>query len=216
MPPLTFVSPELEAYATTRSSPEPPHLAALAERTRAEVGPRALMMVGPLEGAFLAMLVATTGARRVLEIGCFTGYSALWMAGALPPDGRITTCEVDERHAAIAREAFASHPDGQRIDLRFGPASDTIATLDGPFDLVFIDADKSSYDAYYEAVLPTLSAGGLVVIDNVLWRGEVLAASSDDADTAALIALNDKIAGDARVAAVMLPLRDGITLVRKV
>lgn len=216
MPPLTFVSPELEEYATSRSSPEPPHLAALAARTHAEIGARALMMVGPLEGALLAMLVATTGARNVLEIGCFTGYSALWMAGALPDGGRITTCEIDERHASIARDAFASHPDGERIDLRVGPALETIDSLPGPFDLVFIDADKSSYDAYVEAVLPKLSPGGLVVIDNVLWRGTVLEGSSDDADTAALIALNDKLARDPRVAVVMLPLRDGITLVRKV
>ena len=212
---LTFVSPELEEYATAHSSPEPPHLAALAERTRTELGGRSLMMVGHLEGALLAALAASTGARSVLEIGTFTGYSALWMASALPPDGRIVTCEVDERHAAIARDAFAGHADGKKIDLRLGPALDTIASLDGPFDLVFVDADKSSYDAYYEAVLPKLSPRGLIALDNVLWRGEVLAASSDDADTAALIALNDKIRDDRRVVAVMLPVRDGITLVRR-
>jgi caffeoyl-CoA O-methyltransferase len=137
------------------------------------------------------------------------------MASALPPGGRITTCDVNETHAAIAREAFASHPDGQKIELRMGPAADTIATLDGPFDLVFIDADKSSYDVYFEAVLPKLSERGVILIDNVLWRGEVLAGSSDDADTAALIALNDKLRDDPRVVVAMLPIRDGITIVRR-
>jgi len=173
------------------------------------------MMVGHLEGALLAQLVALTGARRVLEIGTFTGYSALWMASALPDDGSIVTCDISEEHVAIAREAFAAHPDGAKIDSRLGPAIDTIATLDGPFDLVFIDADKSSYDAYYEAVLPKLSPTGVIVVDNVLWRGEVLKGQSADRDTAALIAFNDKVRDDARVVAVMLPIRDGITLVRR-
>jgi caffeoyl-CoA O-methyltransferase len=211
-----IVDPAVDQYATEHADPEPPHLAALAERTRSELGPRSGMMVGRQEGALLAMLVAITGASQVLEIGTFTGYSALWMAEALPAGGRIVTCDVSERHAAIARESFASSPHPEKIDFRFGPAIDTIATLDGPFDLVFIDADKSSYAAYYEAVLPKLRDRGFLVIDNVLWRGEVLASSSDDADTAALIALNDMIRDDPRVRRVLLPVRDGITLVRKV
>src|SRR3954447_6438777 len=164
------------------------------------------MMVGRQEGAFLSAMVAITGATQILEIGTFTGYSALWMAEALPSDGRIVTCDVSETHAAIARAAFASSPHPEKIDFRFGPAIDTIATLDGPFDLVFIDADKSSYAAYYEATLPKLSERGFMLIDNVLWRGEVLAASSDDADTAALIALNDMIRDDPRVKKVLLPI----------
>jgi caffeoyl-CoA O-methyltransferase len=210
-----IVDPVIDQYATEHADPEPPHLAALAQRTREELGPRAGMMVGRQEGALLSMLVAITGARRVLEIGTFTGYSALWMAGALPPDGRIVTCDVSERHAEIARAAFAASEHADKIDFRFGPAIDTIATLDGPFDLVFIDADKSSYAAYYEACLPKLSERGFLVIDNVLWRGEVLASSSDDADTAALIALNDMIRDDPRVRRVLLPVRDGVTLVRR-
>jgi caffeoyl-CoA O-methyltransferase len=215
VPPLTFVSPELEQYATDRSTAEPPHLAALAERTRTALANRSMMMVGHLEGALLAQLVALTGARRVLEIGTFTGYSALWMASALPEDGSIVTCDISEEHVAIARDAFAAHADGAKIDSRLGPAIDTIAGLDGPFDLVFIDADKSSYDAYYEAVLPKLAPTGVIVVDNVLWRGEVLKGSSDDRDTAALIAFNDKVRDDTRVVAVMLPIRDGITLIRR-
>lgn len=210
-----FVPPDIEAYATAHSVAEPPHLAALAARTREALGPRSGMMVGHLEGALLAQLVAITGARRVLEIGTFTGYSALWMASALPASGTIVTCDVSEEHLAIARDAFAAHPDGAKIDSRLGPALATIAQLDGPFDLVFVDADKSSYDAYFEAVLPKLAAGGVIVVDNVLWRGQVLAGSSDDADTAALIAFNDKVRDDPRVVAVLLPLRDGVTVIRR-
>ncbi|MEA3019088.1 MAG: caffeoyl-CoA O-methyltransferase [Actinomycetota bacterium] len=210
-----ITDPAIDQYATEHSSAEPPHLAALAARTREELGPWSGMMVGRLEGAFLANIVAITGATRILEIGTFTGYSSLWMASALPDTGRIVTCDVSEKHVAIARDAFASHPDGAKIELRFGPAGDTLATLDGPFDLVFIDADKPGYDAYYEAVLPKLSQRGVILIDNVLWGGEVLADRSDDPDTAALIALNDKIRDDTRVVATMLPIRDGITMVVK-
>jgi caffeoyl-CoA O-methyltransferase len=198
---LTFVSPELEQYATDRSSAEPAHLAALAERTRTELANRSMMMVGHLEG-------------RILEIGTFTGYSALWMASALPADGSIVTCDISDEHVAIARDAFAAHPDGEKIESRLGPAIDTIATLDGPFDLVFIDADKTGYDAYFEAVLPKLADRGVILIDNVLWGGRVVT-GADDADTKALQALNDKLAADRRVVAVMLPIRDGITVVRR-
>ena len=209
-----ITDPAIEAYCTEHTTAETAHLSFVAAETR-RLSQASGMMVGPLEGAFLAALVAAVGARAVLEIGTFTGYSALWMATALPDGGRIVTCEVDGTHAAIAREAFASSPHADLIDLRFGPAIDTIASLGGPFDLVFVDADKSSYDAYFEAVLPKLAPSGLIVLDNVLWRGQVLAESSDDADTAALIALNDKLSRDDRVRAVMLPLRDGITLVRR-
>jgi caffeoyl-CoA O-methyltransferase len=210
-----IVDPDVDRYASEHADPEPAHLAALAARTRDELGLRAGMMVGRQEGALLAMLVAITGARRILEIGTFTGYSALWMAGALPADGRIVTCDVSETHAAIARDAFAASEHADKIDLRIGPALDTVAGLDGPFDLVFIDADKSSYAAYYEATLPLLSERGFLVVDNVLWRGEVLAASSEDADTAALIAFNDMVRDDPRVRRVLLPVRDGITIVRR-
>jgi caffeoyl-CoA O-methyltransferase len=171
------------------------------------------MMVGPLEGALLAQLVRLTGASSILEIGTFTGYSSLWMAGALPAGGRIITCDVSAEHVAIARDAIEASGCRDRIDVRLGPAIETIASLSGPFDLVFIDADKSGYDAYYEAVLPKLSPRGVILVDNVLWRGEVLRGASDDADTAALIAFNDKVRDDARVSAVMLPIRDGITMI---
>ena len=202
-----------EAYAESHSSPEPELLARVAAATR-ERSDRAQMMVGHPQGAFLATLVATTGARHVLEIGTFTGYSALAMAAALPPDGRITTCDVSEEHVAIAREHVDASPYADRIDIRLGPALDTIAHLDGPFDLVFIDADKSGYDAYYEAVLPKLADGGLIVVDNVLWRGQVLTDEAQDADSVALRAFNAKVAADERVHAVLLTVRDGMTLIR--
>jgi caffeoyl-CoA O-methyltransferase len=209
-----IVDEAAERYAEAHSSPEAPLLAQVAAATR-ERTDRAQMMVGHLEGSFLATLVALTGARHVLEVGTFTGYSALAMAAALPPGGRITTCEVSEEHAAIAGEHVAASPHADRIEIRLGPAADTIAALDGPFDLVFIDADKSGYDAYYEAVLPKLADDGLIVVDNVLWFGRVLTEEARDDDSVALRAFNDKVAADERVHAVMLTVRDGMTLVRK-
>jgi caffeoyl-CoA O-methyltransferase len=215
MAPLTFVSPEIEQYATEHSDAEPRHLAEVATRTQAELSARSMMMVGPLEGAVLAMFVRVSGAKRILEIGTFTGYSALWMADALPDDGSIITCDLSETHASIARDAFAASPHAAKIDFRFGPAIDTIATLDGPFDLVFIDADKTSYAAYYDATLPLLSDTGVILVDNVLWSGRVVDGSSDDPDTAALVAFNDMVAADARVNKVLLPIRDGITVITR-
>jgi caffeoyl-CoA O-methyltransferase len=211
-----ITDPDVEAYAQAHSTPERPSLQQVAATTAELLGRRAGMMVGPLEGGFLAALVARSGARSVLEIGTFTGYSALSMAAALPPGGRIVTCEVSEEHAALARRHFATHDAIGRIQLRVGPALDTLATLPGPFDLVFVDADKTGYDAYLEAVVPKLAPNGLIAFDNVLWGGRVLPeVEADDADTLALRALNDKLAGDPRFVTVMLPVRDGVTLVRR-
>jgi caffeoyl-CoA O-methyltransferase len=209
-----IADPELEAYAIAHGSREPEHLAAVARTTR-EFSSVHRMMVGALEGGLLAMLVAITGARRVLEVGTFTGYSALAMAEALPPDGRIITCEIDPDHAAQARANFEASQHGSRIELRVGPALDTINSLEGPFDLVFIDADKPGYAAYYEAVLPRLAPNGAIAVDNTLWSGRVLDAASDDPDTVAIRAFNDKVAGDPRVRSVMLTVRDGLTLIRR-
>jgi caffeoyl-CoA O-methyltransferase len=211
---VNITDPDIEAYAVAHTPAEPPWFAEVASRTRA-ASPWAGMMVGTLEGRFLRMLVALVRPRLVLEIGTFTGYSSLSMAEALPPDGRIVTCDVSEEHAALAREHFALSPYGGRIDVRVGPALDTIAGLDGPFGLVFIDADKSNYGAYLDAVLPKLSDDGLVVVDNVLWRGQVLDASVDDDDTAAIRAFNDRVVRDESLDAVMLPVRDGVTLIRR-
>jgi len=173
------------------------------------------MMVGVLEGRFLEFLVFMTGARRVLEIGTFTGYSALSMAAALPPDGRVVTCDIDPVTNAIARRHVLSSPFADRIDLRLGPALDTIAALDGPFDLVFVDADKESYLAYYEAVLPKLADRGVIVVDNVLWSGRVLDPSDQTADTRAIRAFNEAVVADPRVVCVMTTVRDGVTLIRR-
>jgi caffeoyl-CoA O-methyltransferase len=173
-----------------------------------------VMLSGVLEGGLLAMLVHATAARHVLEIGTFSGYSALAMAAALPAGGRITTCELDERHAAAARRHFAAGEAGRLIDLRVGPAAETIAGLPGPFDLVFIDADKSSYVAYYEAVLPKLSPQGLIVVDNTLWGGAVADPADESETTTTIRAFNDHVAADPRTLQVVLPVGDGMTLIR--
>jgi caffeoyl-CoA O-methyltransferase len=204
----------IEAYATEHSSPEPPLLRELAEATR-DFSQAHGMMVGRLEGRFLKMLVAISGARRILELGTFTGYSALSMAEALPPDGRIITCEVDERHAEMARSFIDRSSYGGMIEIRLGPALETLGTLEGPFDFAFVDARKQEYPAYYEAIVPLLRQGGLMAIDNVLWDGAVLNESDRSADTLAVRALNDRVAGDARVECVLVPIRDGVMLVRK-
>ncbi|MDP8905209.1 MAG: class I SAM-dependent methyltransferase [Chloroflexota bacterium] len=209
-----ITDPDVERYASEHSSPEPPLLAELAEATRAFSASHG-MMVGRLEGRFLKLLVAAIRARRVLEIGTFTGYSALSMAEGMPPDGEIISCELDERHAEMARRFIARSPYASRIDVRVGPALETIEGLEGPFDFVFIDADKTGYRDYYERALPLLSEGGLICIDNVLWSGRVVDPSDQSRNTVAMRELNDHIGGDSRVECVMLPIRDGVTLVRK-
>jgi len=212
MPNIT--DPAVEAYATAHTAAEPPLLAELAEATRA-FSPLAMMMVGRLEGRFLKLLVAAVGARRVLEIGTFTGYSALSMAEALPPDGRLVTCELDEDHARLARAFIARSPWRDQVEVRIGPALDTVRALEGPFDFVFIDADKTGYAAYYEAVLPLLAPGGLIAVDNVLRGGGVLDPAAADEGTRAIIEFNDMVAADPRVECVMVPIRDGVTLIRR-
>jgi caffeoyl-CoA O-methyltransferase len=211
---VTVIPEELDAYAAAHSSSEAPWLAALAAETR-EVSEQHGMMVGVLEGRFLEFLVFMTGARLVLEIGTFTGYSALSLAAALPADGRIITCDIDPTTNEVARRHAAASPFGDRIEFRLGAAVDTIATLDGPFDLVFIDADKESYLTYYEAALPKLADRGVIVVDNVLWSGRVLDATDESTDTVAIRSFNDAVAADPRVVCVMLTVRDGVTLIRR-
>ena len=209
-----IVYPAVEAYAAAHSTPVDPALEALAAETR-EALSSPQMLTGPIEGTFLATLVFATGARRVLELGTYSGYSALSMAAALPEGGRIVTCEVSEEHAAFAQRHFDASPHGGRIELRLGPALESIAALDGDFDLVFIDADKPSYRDYYEAVLPRLSERGLIVVDNTLWSARVLDPGDDDASGHALVAFNDAVVADPRVTCVVLTVRDGITLIRR-
>ena len=171
------------------------------------------MLTGPVQGRFLELLVHASGAKRMLEIGTYTGYSALSMAAALPEDGRIDTLEIEPKHAEVAQRYFDRSPHGSKITLHLGPAIETIEKLEGEFDFVFIDADKASQDAYYEAVLPRLSARGLIAIDNTLWSGNVL--DPQDERTKWIAALNDKIAADEPRRRRQLTVRDGITLIRR-
>jgi caffeoyl-CoA O-methyltransferase len=210
---MSFLVDEgIEEYAEAHSTPPDPLLAELAEETRATMA-SPQMLTGPVEGRFLELLVAGTGARRVLEIGTFTGFASLSMAAALPPDGTVDTLEYEPRHAEVAQRYFDRSPDGSKITLHLGPALETLRRLEGEWDLVFIDADKENYDAYYEEVLPRLAERGLIAIDNTLWSGRVL--DPQDENTRAIAALNEKIAADERVVAVQLTVRDGITLVRR-
>jgi len=211
-----IVAEAVEAYAAAHTTPPAPFLQALAEETRAELdSPQ--MLTGEIEGRFLEFLVFLGRPGLVLEIGTYSGYSALSMAQALPAGGRIVTCELDPERVAFAQAHIADAGFGDRIEVRQGPALETVAGLDGPFDLVFIDADKAGYHAYYEAVLPKLSERGLIVIDNVLWSGRVAEPPSDDdtESTRALRAFNDHLAADERVVSVMLSVRDGVALVRR-
>jgi caffeoyl-CoA O-methyltransferase len=207
-----LVDERLEAYAERHSTAPDPLLAELAQETKSTMA-APQMLTGPIEGRFLELLVAGTGAKRVLEIGTFTGYSALSMAAALPPGGRIDTLDIEPKHAEVAQRYFDRSPHGDKITLHLGPALETIGSLEGEFDFVFIDADKGNYDAYYEAVLPRLSESGLIAIDNTLWSGRVL--DPPDETTKLIAALNDKLAADDRVVVVQLTVRDGVTLVRR-
>jgi caffeoyl-CoA O-methyltransferase len=210
---VSFVVDEkIEAYAEAHTTSPDPLLAELADETRATMS-SPQMLTGTIEGRFLELLVFASGARRVLEIGTFTGYSALSMAAALPDDGRLDTCDIEPTHVEVARRYIARSPHGSKITIHLGPALDTIAQLDGDFDLVFIDADKPNYASYFEAVLPRLSERGLIAIDNTLWSGRVLAPEDDH--SVAIAALNDRIVADERVVAVQLTVRDGVTLVRR-
>ncbi len=209
-----IIRPEVERYTEEHTTPPPPHLRALAEETRERLAvPQ--MMAGPVEGRFLELLVFAAGARRVLEIGTFSGYSALSMAAGLPDDGRIVTCEVDPEAAEVARRHIAASPYAERIEVRLGPALETIAELEGPFDLVFIDADKERYRDYVEAALPKLAERGVIAVDNTLWSGRVVDDPDPDERTLSLIELNDALRDDPRLVCVQLTVRDGITLLRR-
>jgi caffeoyl-CoA O-methyltransferase len=193
-----------------------------AQRLRAETAklPQAGMQIGSDQAAFLALLVRSSGAKRCIEIGTFTGYSALAIAAALPKDGRLVCCDISEEWTSIARRHWSAAGVAGRIDLRVAPALDTLKDLlargeAGNFDFAFIDADKSGYDAYYEACLKLLKPGGLIALDNMLWSGRVVNPDHHDTDTDAIRALNTKISNDARVESVLLTIGDGVMLARK-
>ena len=209
---LTLVPEAIEEYAAAHTEPASPLFEQLRNETYAKME-MPQMQVGPIEGTFLRLLVRLARAKRVLEIGMFTGYSTLMMAEGLPEDGELITCEINPKAEEIARRYFAKSPHGKKIKIRMGPALQTIESLTGPLDMVFIDADKENYPRYYDAVLPLLRAGGLIVADNVLWSGRVL--KPKDQTDRAIVAFNEKVAKDTRVEKVMLTVRDGITLALK-
>jgi predicted O-methyltransferase YrrM len=193
----------------------------VAKRLREETGTlkRASMQIGPEQAQFMALLVEIMGARRVLEIGTFTGYSALSMARALPDDGRLVTCDVNREWTDIARRYWAEAGLAERIELRLAPAAETLAALIGDttkprFDFAFIDADKESYAHYYEQCLKLVRPGGLIAIDNVLWSGKVIDADADDVSTRAIREFNRALHKDPRVAISLVPIGDGLTLAR--
>jgi predicted O-methyltransferase YrrM len=204
-------------YVVAHSVREHPAQAALREATRNH--PHAGMQISPDQGQLMALLVRLLGARRTIEIGVFTGYSALCVALALPEDGRVLACDINDEYVGVGRPHWQAAGVAHKIDVVLGPALETLdarlaAGEAGEYDFAFIDADKTGYDAYYERCLQLLRAGGLVAIDNVLWSGDV-AQPARDTDTAALQALNDKLHADARVDLAMVAISDGITLARK-
>jgi len=207
-----IVEPQVEEYAAQHTTPDGELFDRLAAETREKTS-APQMMVGRIEGQFLATLVRLAGARRILELGTFTGYSSISMASALPPDGRVITCDVDPEATAIARRYMDESGHGDKIEIRLGPALETLRELEGPFDLVFIDADKPNYVNYYEAALPLLADDGLLIADNVLWSGRVVEPDGDES-TRAIKAFNEHVHNDGRVQSVMLTVRDGMTLVQ--
>jgi caffeoyl-CoA O-methyltransferase len=204
-----ILAPGIEEYVERLTSPHEPLLAELSAETRDELT-SAGMLTGPVAGRFLELLVWFGRPQRVLEIGTYSGHSALAMAAVLPEGGRIDTCELDEEHAAFARRWFDRSPHGSRITLHVGPALETIGRLAGDFDFVFLDANKDGYVDYYEAVLPRLGERGLIVADNTLYGGRVLDGSAD-----AITRFNEHVAADPRTVQVVLPVRDGMTLIRR-
>jgi caffeoyl-CoA O-methyltransferase len=206
---------ELNEYLVRVGTREPEILRRLREETASL--PQHNMQIGPDQGACMAMLVRLTDAYRCLEIGTFTGYSSTAVGLALPPHGKMVCCDVSEEWTDIARRYWAEAGLTDRIELRLAPAAETLDALvaeGATFDFAFIDADKSGYDTYYESCLRLVRSGGLITIDNVLWSGRVADASVQDEDTAAIRTLNEKIAADERVDAVILPIGDGLTLAR--
>ena len=204
-----YVPDEVEAYAERYTTAGADLFDRLAAETRAtQESPQ--MMVGHIEGAFLSFLVAMANAKRVVEVGTFTGWSSIAMAGTLPPGGSIVTCDVNEETTAVARRYAEEAGVADRIEYRLGPAVETLATLEGPFDLAFIDADKGGYVDYYEAILPKLSPGGVIAADNTLFGLD-----GDGENARAITRFNEHVLHDERVEAVLLPFREGVTLIRR-
>ena len=213
---FTAMTPALYEYLAAHRSGIDPIAAELQAETE-KLGPIALMQIAPEQGSFMALLTQAIGARNAIEVGTFTGFSALSVARALPADGRLICCDISEEWTAIGRRYWEKAGVAHKIDLRLGPALDTLRALppEPRFEIAFIDADKVNYPLYYEEILKRLRPNGLILFDNVLWMGRVIEPSDDSDDTVALRKLNDFIAADTRVDSVMLSISDGLTIVRK-
>jgi predicted O-methyltransferase YrrM len=213
-----FLSEEISDYLLSVSLREPPILRRLREETASH--PQARFQVSPEQGQFMALIIQLMGAQRTLEVGVFTGYSSLAVALALPPDGQIIACDINEQFTFVARRYWREAGVDHMIDLRIRPAMETLTELiaqgqRGRFDFAFLDADKTSYEGYYECALELLRPGGLIMVDNVLWSGRVIDSSDQTPDTVALRAFNKKLLTDSRVSLSMIPLGDGVTLAVK-
>jgi len=206
----------LHAYLVAHGTPPDEIECELIDETHA-LGNIAIMQIAPEQGAFMTLLARMLGARRAIEIGTFTGYSALCLARGLPNDGELICCDVSEEWTNVGRRYWERAGVAHKIDLRIAPAIETLADLahEPSFDLAFIDADKTAYITYFEALLPMIRAGGVILVDNVLWKGAVIDPEADDKNTLAIRKFNDFVAADPRVDCVMLPIADGLTLLRK-
>jgi caffeoyl-CoA O-methyltransferase len=212
----TILPSEISAYIAAHAAPPDDVLRELQGRT-VELGPASRMQVSPEEGALLTLLTRLVGARQAIELGTFTGYSSTCIARGMAEDGHLLCCDVSEEFTAVAKDTWERAGLSDRIELRIGPALDTVRALPATphLDLAFIDADKANYAAYYDELLPRTRPGGMILVDNTLWSGRVVDQDVDDPDTVAIRAFNDKVAADDRVDAVILPVADGLTLIRK-
>ena len=210
------LSPEIHAYVVRHGTPPDEIQRSLIEETQ-RLGGISIMQIAPEQGAFMTLLARATGARRAVEVGTFTGYSALCIARGLPDDGQLLACDVSDEWTSIGRRYWERAGVSKKIDLRLGPGVETLRSLppEPAFDLGFIDADKPSYPAYYEEILKRLRPNGLMLVDNVLWMGRVADPAADDENTRAIRAFNDLVAADRRVECVMLAVSDGLTILRK-
>jgi caffeoyl-CoA O-methyltransferase len=210
------LSANLHRYLVDHGTPPDPILVDLIAETRKKLGGLAMMQIAPEQGAFMQFLAKLIGARRAIEVGTFTGYSALCLARGLSPDGRLICCDVSKEYTDVGRPFWERAGLADRIDLRLAPALETLASLpqDGSFDLAFVDAVKTEYQDYLELLHGLVRPGGLILVDNVLWSGNVIDDAVDDESTRAIRTFNDRLVGDERFDRVMLPVSDGLTLLR--
>jgi caffeoyl-CoA O-methyltransferase len=211
-----FLSPEVQQYLVGHGSPPDAVQRALIEETAA-LGGISMMQISPEQGAFMTLLTQLVNARNAVEVGTFTGYSALCIARGLAPGGHLLCCDVSDEWTSVGRKYWEQAGVADRIELKIAPAVETLRALpkDETIDLAFVDADKPSYAAYYEELLARLRPNGVILVDNVLWGGSVITDDPNDENRVAIRAFNDRVASDDRVDAVMLPLGDGLTLLRK-